>query len=93
MRSILLFVLTAIALPLRAESVAFVIRCFLLRAVAVRKAYRRGLWPRRRVLSVLEGADLELEPGEHSLQLLLGDYRHVPHEPPVISERITVIVE
>ena len=35
-----------------------------LRAVAVRKAYRRGLWPRRRVLSVLEGADLELEPGE-----------------------------
>jgi len=36
---------------------------------------------------------LELEPGEHSLQLLLGDYRHVPHEPPVISERITVIVE
>jgi hypothetical protein len=36
---------------------------------------------------------LELEPGEHTLQLLLGDYRHVPHEPPVISERITVIVE
>jgi hypothetical protein len=36
---------------------------------------------------------LELEPGEHTLQLLLGDYRHVPHEPPLISERITVIVE
>ena len=36
---------------------------------------------------------LELEPGEHTLQLLLGDHRHVPHEPPVISERITVIIE
>ncbi|MEQ8437804.1 MAG: ABC transporter ATP-binding protein [Ilumatobacter fluminis] len=36
----------------------------LLRATSVRKAYRRGWWPRRRVLSVLEGADLELAPGE-----------------------------
>ena len=36
---------------------------------------------------------LELEPGEHTLQLLLGDHRHVPHEPPVMSERITVIIE
>lgn len=37
--------------------------------------------------------ELQLEPGEHTLQLLLGDHRHIPHEPPVISERITVIVE
>jgi hypothetical protein len=36
---------------------------------------------------------LELEPGEHTLQLLLGDHRHVPHEPPVMSGRITVIIE
>lgn len=36
---------------------------------------------------------LELEPGEHTLQLLLGDARHVPHDPPVKSERITITVE
>lgn len=34
-----------------------------------------------------------LEPGEHRLQLLLGDYRHIPHEPPVLSAPITVTVE
>jgi hypothetical protein len=37
--------------------------------------------------------DIELEPGEHTLQLLLGDHRHVPHDPAVLSERITIIVE
>jgi len=37
--------------------------------------------------------DIELEPGEHTLQLLLGDYRHVPHDPAVLSERITITVE
>jgi hypothetical protein len=37
--------------------------------------------------------ELELEPGEHTLQLLLGDHLHVPHEPPVTSEVITVTVE
>ncbi len=37
--------------------------------------------------------ELELEPGEHTLQLLLGDHMHVPHEPPVMSEKITVTVE
>ena len=31
---------------------------------------------------------IELDPGEHSLQLLLGDCMHVPHETPVISEKI-----
>lgn len=36
--------------------------------------------------------DLDLEPGTHTLQLLLGDYRHVPHDPPVMSERITIVV-
>jgi hypothetical protein len=38
-------------------------------------------------------AQLELPPGEHSLQLLLGDHMHRPHDPPVVSERITIIVE
>lgn len=37
--------------------------------------------------------ELELEPGEHTLQLLLGDHMHVPHEPPVMSEKITITVE
>ena len=36
---------------------------------------------------------VDLEPGEHSLQLLLGDYIHLPHQPPIISERITITVE
>ncbi len=36
---------------------------------------------------------LELNPGEHTLQLVLGDGNHIPHEPPVQSERITVTVQ
>ena len=36
---------------------------------------------------------LELPPGEHSLQLLLGDHLHVPHEPPMMSEKITITVQ
>jgi len=36
---------------------------------------------------------LELPPGEHTLQLVLGDMNHVPHDPPVVSEVITVTVE
>lgn len=35
---------------------------------------------------------LQLPPGKHTLQLLLGDYDHMPHDPPVISKKITVIV-
>lgn len=34
-----------------------------------------------------------LEPGEHTLTLLLGNYLHIPHDPPVMSETITVTVE
>lgn len=36
---------------------------------------------------------LELTPGEHTLQLLLGDNNHIPHTPPVHSKRITIQVE
>lgn len=36
---------------------------------------------------------LVLAPGKHTLQLLLGDHNHVPHDPPVVSERITIEVE
>ncbi len=36
---------------------------------------------------------LELAPGTHTLQLLLGDENHVPHNPPVASEIVTITVE
>lgn len=36
---------------------------------------------------------LELPPGEHTLQLLVGDHLHIPHQPPVMSEKITITVE
>jgi len=37
--------------------------------------------------------ELTLEPGEHTLRLLLGDHLHIPHDPPVMSDTITVTVE
>lgn len=37
--------------------------------------------------------ELTLEPGEHTLQLVLGNYLHVPHDRPVISEPISITVE
>jgi hypothetical protein len=36
---------------------------------------------------------LPLAPGKHTLQLLLGDQNHIPHDPPVISKKITITVE
>jgi hypothetical protein len=38
-------------------------------------------------------ARIELPPGPHTLQLMLGDKDHVPHKPPVYSKKITVIVK
>jgi hypothetical protein len=35
---------------------------------------------------------LSLPPGEHRLQLLLGNASHIPHETPVISDPITITV-
>ena len=35
---------------------------------------------------------LDLPAGTHTLQLVLGDRNHIPHNPPVMSERITVTV-
>jgi hypothetical protein len=37
-------------------------------------------------------AEITLKPGEHTLQLLMGDKSHVPHTPPVMSQRIKVRV-
>jgi hypothetical protein len=36
---------------------------------------------------------LTLPPGKHTLQLVLGDLLHVPHEPAVISKKITITVQ
>ncbi|MEO0990816.1 MAG: DUF4399 domain-containing protein [Pseudomonadota bacterium] len=36
---------------------------------------------------------LDLAPGTHTLQLVLGDANHVPHVPPVVSDYITITVE
>jgi len=37
--------------------------------------------------------ELTLAPGEHTLRLLVGDELHVPHDPPVMSEPITIHVQ
>lgn len=37
-------------------------------------------------------ASVTLAPGKHTLQLVLGDWSHIPHKTPVMSERITVDV-
>ena len=37
-------------------------------------------------------AQLTLAPGKHTLQLLLGDHLHIPHDPPVLSKAITITV-
>ena len=36
---------------------------------------------------------LDLPAGTHTLQLVLGDHFHVPHDPPVVSDVITITVE
>jgi len=36
---------------------------------------------------------LDLPPGKHTLQLLMGDDKHIPHNPPVYSRKITITVK
>jgi len=36
---------------------------------------------------------INLKKGKHTLQLLLGDYLHIPHKDPVYSQKITIYVE
>jgi hypothetical protein len=38
-------------------------------------------------------AEIELAPGQHSLQMLLGDYLHIPHIPPLVSVPVKITVE
>lgn len=37
--------------------------------------------------------EVTLSPGKHTLQLLLADFAHVPFDPPVKSEKITITVK
>jgi len=37
--------------------------------------------------------EITLPPGDHTLQMLLGDHLHIPHNPPLLSEQITISVE
>jgi hypothetical protein len=36
---------------------------------------------------------LTLAPGRHTLQMLLGDHLHIPHEPPIASSVVTIEVQ
>lgn len=36
---------------------------------------------------------LELPPGRHTLQLMMGDANHVPHDPPIVSKVVTITVK
>jgi len=36
---------------------------------------------------------LELPPGKHTLQLVMGDDKHIVHNPPVVSRKITITVK
>lgn len=36
---------------------------------------------------------LNLEPGDHTLQLIMGDARHIPHQPAVFSEPVQITVK
>jgi len=38
-------------------------------------------------------ARIKLSPGQHTLQLLLGDRNHIPHDKPVMSEKISITVK
>ena len=38
-------------------------------------------------------AIVEFGRGRHTLQIMMGDYSHIPHDPPVMSEQITINVE
>ena len=37
-------------------------------------------------------ARIDLPPGKHTLQLVLGDADHIPFDPPIVSKKITITV-
>ena len=36
---------------------------------------------------------IDLPPGRHTLQLIMGDARHIPFEPPLVSKKITITIK
>lgn len=38
-------------------------------------------------------AELALSPGRHTLQLVFADYLHIPHDRPLVSEKVTISVK
>lgn len=36
---------------------------------------------------------LNLKPGTHTLQLVFADWLHIPHDPPLISKKVTITVK
>lgn len=36
---------------------------------------------------------LELPPGKHTLQLIMGDHNHIPHDPPIYSTKKTIYIK
>lgn len=38
-------------------------------------------------------AMVTLPPGQHTLQLVLGDWSHIPQDPPIMSPVVTILVE
>jgi hypothetical protein len=37
--------------------------------------------------------ELTLAPGRHTLQMVLGDHLHIPHDPPIASSVVTITVQ
>ncbi len=36
---------------------------------------------------------VDLKPGKHTLQLLMGDWKHLPHQPAVLSDKVVITVK
>ena len=54
-------------------------------------------YPRTRITCISVAGQtevqLDLPPGRHTLQLVLGDGRHYPFNPPLVSEKITITIK
>jgi hypothetical protein len=37
--------------------------------------------------------ELTLPPGQHTLQLVVGDFAHIPHDAPIASDKVTITVK
>src|SRR5688500_6246173 len=37
--------------------------------------------------------EVTLPPGQHTLQLVVGDFAHIPHDAPIASDKVTITVK